>query len=87
MEILEQSLLTTDIKKAKQIQIVGQQKVITEDRLKQVNYVAGVDAGYKSKEQISKAAIVILAFPSLELIEKANVEIPTVFPYVSGYLS
>ena len=53
----------------------------------QVNYVAGVDIGYKDNDRISKGAIAILKFPSLELVETAIVEIPTTFPYKSGYLS
>ena len=53
----------------------------------QINYVAGVDIGYKNKDRISKGAIAILKFPSLELVETAIVEIPTTFPYKSGYLS
>jgi deoxyribonuclease V len=62
-------------------------KVITEDCLGKVNYVAGVDIGFEDNYAISKAAVAVLSFPELELVETAIARIPTAFPYVPGYLS
>ena len=87
MKIPEDILITRDLEKAKEIQLIGQAKVIKEDQLSQVNYVAGVDIGFKDNFKISKGAIVILKFPSLELVESHSIEIPTTFPYIPGYLS
>ena len=53
----------------------------------EVKYVAGVDLGFEDNYKISKAAVVILSYPKLELVEKAIARIPTAFPYVPGYLS
>ena len=39
------------------------------------------------KENISRAAIVVLTFPKLEWIETAIAEQQTAFPYISGLLS
>ena len=47
--------------------------------------VAGVDVSVK--EGISRAAIVILSFPALEVLEACTAAIPTPFPYIPGLLS
>lgn len=62
-------------------------KVITENQLETVQYVAGVDVGYDSKNNISRAAVVVLSFPDLQLLEHAISETQTTFPYIPGYLS
>jgi deoxyribonuclease V len=62
-------------------------KVITEDRLKAVNYVAGVDVGFKDNYAITQAAVVVLNFPSLQLVERSIATQPTCFPYIPGFLS
>lgn len=52
--------------------------------LARVKLVAGVDVSVKNN--ISQAAIVVLTFPGLELIEVATAHMPTTFPYISGLL-
>lgn len=68
-----------------QSQLRGQ--VISTDRLTKVKYVAGVDIGFEDKYKVTKAAIAILTYPELELVEQAIARIPTTFPYVPGYLA
>ena len=53
-------------------------------RLKDVRAVAGVDALYSD---VGRAAVVVLAFPELEVIEEAEATRASVFPYVPGLLS
>lgn len=48
-------------------------------------YVAGVDVSVK--DEISRAAIVVLTFPALERVEAVTAQIPTPFPYIPGLLS
>lgn len=72
---------------AKLIQEQLRHQVITEDKLETVRYVAGVDVGFKNNYQITQAAVAVLSFPSLELVESAIAQIPTTFPYVPGFLS
>jgi len=60
--------------------------VITEDRLGQVHYVAGVDVEFDS-HTVARAAVAVLHFPELALHEYAIAHRPTVFPYVPGLLS
>ena len=72
---------------AKVIQEQLRHQVINTDELGEVKYVAGVDLGFKNNYTISQAAIAILTYPELELVEQAIARIPTTFPYVPGYLS
>ena len=72
---------------AKLIQAQLRDQVIDADELGEVRYVAGVDIGFKNNYTISQAAIAILTYPELELVEQAIARIPTTFPYVPGYLS
>ncbi len=50
-----------------------------------VRYVAGVDVSVKNN--VSQAAVVVLTFPALELVETVTASMPTPFPYVPGLLS
>ena len=76
-----------NIAEAKVIQEQLRHKVIDSDCLGEVKYVAGVDIGFEDNYAITKAAIAILTYPELELVEQAIARISTVFPYVPGYLS
>lgn len=64
-----------------------QPEVITEDRLGEVQYVAGVDVGFEDNYAISRAAVAVLSFPDLQLVEHAIARRPTTFPYIPGFLS
>jgi deoxyribonuclease V len=77
----------TTVEEAKAIQLELRSQVITEDRLGTVKYVAGVDVGFEDNYAISKAAVAVLSFPDLQLIETAIAKMPTTFPYIPGFLS
>lgn len=49
-----------------------------------IRTIAGVDAAYK---EIGRAAVVLLSYPELAVIEEANAVQESVFPYVPGLLS
>lgn len=53
--------------------------------LESVRIVAGVDVSVKHDE--SQAAIVVLSFPQLEVIEVSRARLPTTFPYIPGLLT
>ncbi len=62
--------------------------VVLEDRLPgRVGTVAGVDVGFKVGGRLTRAAVAVLAFPSLKRVEWAVAEVETRFPYVPGLLS
>jgi len=62
-------------------------EVITKDQLGTVQYVAGVDVGFEEDGAVSRAAVVVLSFPDLQLHEQAIAIRPTTFPYTPGLLS
>ena len=51
-----------------------------------VRKVAGVDVGFPAPET-ARAAVVVLSFPKLELVEKQIAEVPATFPYIPGLLA
>lgn len=63
-------------------------EVVREDRFeKPVKTVAGIDLGYDLNTNMSRAVVVVLKFPELELLESAEAILPIQFPYVPGLLS
>jgi len=62
-------------------------RVITTDKLGKLRLVAGIDVGFEDNGAVTRAAVVVLTFPGLELHEQAVVRRRTCFPYVPGYLS
>ena len=70
---------------AVQIQKKLQNSVILEDNFSKIKKIAGVDVSYRKGR--SKASVVILKFPELNLIESLTLEGEIGFPYVPGLLS
>jgi deoxyribonuclease V len=62
-------------------------RVLREDRIGPVTRVAGVDVGFEDAGRVTRAAIVVLAFPGLTPVERVLVREPTRFPYIPGLLS
>lgn len=62
-------------------------KVITTGRMRNVKTVAGIDIGFENQGKTTCAAIAVLSFPDLELVERQRVREKTRFPYVPGFLS
>lgn len=62
-------------------------QVVLADHFAEVNYVAGVDAGFEASGKIIRAAVAVLKFPELTLEEYSIERMPTNFPYVPGLLS
>ncbi len=72
---------------ARAIQEKLRHHVMTEDHLGELSRIAGVDVGFMDNGKITRAAVVILSYPKLDLIEHAIAHRPTQFPYVPGLLS
>ncbi|NEP13136.1 MAG: deoxyribonuclease V [Symploca sp. SIO1A3] len=87
MKIQQRHLWSVTVEEAIAIQQQLQLEVITTDRLGAVNYVAGVDVGFEEDGEVSRAAVVVLSFPGLQLQEQAIAVCPTTFPYTPGLLS
>jgi len=74
-------------KEAREIQENLRTRVVTDDHFGTIRYVGGADVGYEDDNRITRAAVVVLTFPGLELLEYRIARMPTVFPYVPGLLS
>jgi deoxyribonuclease V len=72
---------------ARTIQQKLRDQVETEDRLGPVSRIAGVDVGFEEGGRITRAAVAVLGFPDLQLLQQAVARLPTGFPYVPGLLS
>jgi deoxyribonuclease V len=62
-------------------------RIIREDRLGEVRHVAGVDMAINENNGMARAAVVLLSYPSLKIIEQHIYEEPVRMPYVPGLLS
>jgi len=72
---------------ARALQLQLRDRVVVDDRLGRVQRVAGIDVGFENHGRVTRAAVAVLAYPSLELLEQALALRPTTFPYVPGLLS
>ncbi|HIF6263062.1 TPA: deoxyribonuclease V [Raoultella ornithinolytica] len=63
--------------------------VIREDRLDRdpPRLIGGADVGFEQEGEVTRAAIVLLAYPSLELVEYQVARVATTIPYIPGFLS
>lgn len=74
-------------REARAMQQALREKLRIADDFGALRQVAGVDVGYNLKTGMSRASIVVLDWPTLELREQRVVEEPTTFPYIPGLLS
>ena len=86
MEVISLHSWVVSPQEAIQIQLKLKGKIIKEGKIPRVRLVAGVDVGFPNRET-ARAAVVVLSFPSLKLVEKRIAEIPVTFPYIPGLLA
>ena len=53
----------------------------------EIRRVAGVDVGFEDRGTMTRAAVAVLNFPELRLVESRIARLPTEFPYIPGLLS
>ncbi|MBD2354337.1 deoxyribonuclease V [Tolypothrix sp. FACHB-123] len=88
MKIYQEHAWPQTVEEAIAIQENLRDRIITEDQLPEtVQYVAGVDMGFEADGTISRAAVAVLSFPSLQVVETTIAYRPTTFPYIPGFLS
>ncbi|MBK9710000.1 MAG: deoxyribonuclease V [Kouleothrix sp.] len=88
----EASSWPTTFEEAQALQERLRSEVITRDDFGAIGTVAGVDAGYENDPAdaglvLARAAIVVLAYPSLQPLDYTIARRPATFPYVPGFLS
>jgi deoxyribonuclease V len=69
------------------LQLELAKRIIREDRLGDVHYIAGVDMAINEENGMAHAAVVLLTYPDLEIKEKHTYEEPIRMPYIPGLLS
>lgn len=74
-------------KEAVKIQDRLRRYVIEEDRFGVIERVAGADASYQRMTKQMRAAVAVLAYPSLTHIDQASSNQESPFPYIPGLLS
>ncbi len=75
-------------KEAMEIQRDLAGRVDEQDRVDRLQFVAGVDVGFEGEgNRTARAAVVVLEYPGLKLVEYAVARTPVTFPYIPGLLS
>ncbi len=74
-----------DLDEARAIQEHIRAQIIAHDAFGPIRAIAGVDVGYSGDSAL--AAVVVLAFPSLQTLDYAVARRQITFPYIPGYLS
>ncbi|MBK1987468.1 deoxyribonuclease V [Sphaerospermopsis aphanizomenoides BCCUSP55] len=88
MKIYQSHAWPSTIEEAVVIQENLRNQVITTDQLNTpIQYVAGVDMGFLEDGKMSRAAVAVLSFPDLQVVETSLAYRPTSFPYIPGFLS
>lgn len=77
----------TTTSEARGIQDRLRDQVMRRDELIQVRRVVGMDVGFPEGGTETRAAVAVLSFPDLQLMESSLARRRTVFPYVPGLLS
>ncbi len=52
-----------------------------------IQYVAGIDVGFPKNKATARAAIALMQYPSMALVNQSLAELPVSMPYVPGLLS
>lgn len=76
---------TLDPNEAMRVQKQLRERLVLEWDEREIHTVGGVDIGLGENE--ARAAIVVLRFPELELIESVIASAPLMFPYIPGLLA
>ena len=73
--------------RAQQLELASE--VVREDRLitDTPAFIGGADVGFEQGGEVTRAAMVLLKYPSLELVEYQVARIATTMPYIPGFLS
>lgn len=88
MNIPNEWLFPENLTQAAEVQRSLSRQVITEDRLPDINCVAGLDVSNNLRDPEHKiyAAVVCLSIPDLKILETQSVTFVTRFPYIPGFL-
>lgn len=72
---------------ARALQETLRSRIECRDRLPALHHVAGVDVGFEGGGQVTRAAVAVLSWPNLHVVDRALAWRETGFPYVPGLLA
>jgi deoxyribonuclease V len=84
MELHEWNL---PVDEARALQRKLAEQIVLEDQFNEIHFVAGVDMAINEESGMARAAVVLLSFPELEVLEKHVYEEPLRMAYIPGLLS
>lgn len=87
MRINQPEYWPTTVEEALEVQRRLRSRVVIEDRLGPIEYVAGVDVGFEEDGTVTRAAVAVLRLSDLQIQDQAIARRPTTFPYIPGFLS
>ncbi|MDF7667682.1 endonuclease V [Orbaceae bacterium ESL0727] len=80
--------MSINLAELKQQQLTLARQVLLQDDFHYpLNLVGGTDVGFEEQGHVTRAAIVVLSYPDLQLVDYTIARIETAFPYIPGYLS
>jgi len=74
-------------RKAVEIQEYLRSKVIQVNTFERVDKIAGVDISLPKDSDLARAAVIVLKFPTFELLEQQTASVRVEFPYIPGLLA
>lgn len=80
-------MVTIDTQQLRQQQVELAQQVILHDEFVPPRFIGGADVGFEQDGTVTRAVIVVLSWPELQLVEYQIARIPTQLPYIPGLLS
>lgn len=75
------------VAEAKAVQEDLRKEIVVSPLQEKMDFVAGADVSFDNGSDLIHAAVVVLRFPSLEIVEKQGVSQRSTFPYVPGLLA
>lgn len=79
--------MAIDTQQLRQQQVELAQQVILNDEFVPPRFIGGADVGFEQDGTVTRAVIVVLSWPELQLVEYKIARIPTQLPYIPGLLS
>jgi deoxyribonuclease V len=76
-----------DFTQARQIQLSLAQRIVTSNNDINPHLIAGVDISRPDPQDMARAAVVVLSYPELDIVEVKIAEDKITFPYIPGLLS
>ncbi|MBX9497061.1 deoxyribonuclease V [Yersinia enterocolitica] len=80
-------MVDTKALRAEQLQRASEISLQDDIASESVRFIAGADVGFEQQGEVTRAAIAVLRYPSLELVEYQVARVATSLPYIPGLLS